>query len=64
MGQSGRHSIRHAPPPSIEDVEVSELMLDDDEFSTTFGLLTTTFDATDIAPEVPNDPWSSRLRLD
>jgi hypothetical protein len=64
MGPSGRHSVRHAPPPSIADVEVSELMLDDDVFSTTFGSLTTQFDGAELVPEVPDDPWSSRRRLD
>jgi hypothetical protein len=45
------------------DVEVSELNLDDDEFSSTFGGATTQF--ADTAPaRLDEDPWTSRLRLD
>lgn len=45
------------------DVEVSELNLDDDEFSSTFGGVTTQF--ADTAPgRLDEDPWTSRLRLD
>ncbi|HEX6703135.1 MAG TPA: hypothetical protein VF169_00130 [Albitalea sp.] len=40
------------------------MTLDDDEFSTTFGSLTTQFDQAELAPQLPDDPWSSRRRLD
>jgi hypothetical protein len=38
----------------MTDVEVSELTLDDEEFSTAFGSLTTQFDNIDLAPEEPD----------
>ena len=58
--------IQTAPPSAHPpDVEVSELTLDDDEFSSTFGLATTQFAATVPVPiDTDDDPWASRLRLD
>jgi len=61
------HGIQTAPPSARPpaDVEVSELTLDDDEFSSTFGLATTQFADTVPAPiNADDDPWASRLRLD
>jgi len=47
------------------EVEVSELSLDEDEFSSTFGAGTSQFaDTTFGQAEVDADPWTSRLRLD
>ena len=63
MGQPERNPPNHPLRPAMTDVEVSELTLDDEEFSTAFGSLTTQFDDIDLAPEEP-DPWSSRRRLD
>jgi hypothetical protein len=55
-----------APRPVHQaDVEVSELSLDDEEFSSTFGGQLSQF--ADTAPgsgEAFYDPWTSRLRLD
>jgi hypothetical protein len=47
-----------------EGVEVRELDLDDEEFSSTFGSGTTQFGDTDLGRNGPVDPWTSRLRLD
>jgi hypothetical protein len=47
------------------DVEVSELNLDENEFSSTFGAGMSQFPETHFGPgEVDTDPWTSRLRLD
>lgn len=61
------HGIPTAPPGAHPpaDVEVSELTLDDDEFSSTFGLATTQFaDTVPVPIDTDDDPWASRLRLD
>jgi hypothetical protein len=57
-----------APRPAHQaevEVEVSELSLDDEEFSSTFGGQVSQF--ADTAPgrvDTLEDPWTSRLRLD
>jgi len=64
VGDAATTPFPSTPRPSVSrqaDVEVCELNLDDDEFSTTFGSGTTQFD--DIA-DADHDPWTSRLRLD
>jgi hypothetical protein len=51
--------------PRHTDVEVSELNLDENEFSSTFGAGVSQFAETHLGPgEVDVDPWTSRLRLD
>ena len=59
-GQPGRRKL----PMDIDDVEVSEVTLGDDEFTTAFGGFTTQFDDFDAEQTQPDDPWSSRRRLD
>ena len=63
MSQPGRKPPYNLLRPAMEDVEVSELALDDEEFSTAFGSLTTQFDNINLSPEEP-DPWNSRRRID
>jgi hypothetical protein len=47
------------------DVEVCELTMDDDEFSSTFGSGASQFAELVLArDETADDPWASRLRLD
>jgi hypothetical protein len=47
------------------DVEVSELNLDEDEFSSTFGAGTSQFVETTFGQRGADaDPWTSRRRLD
>lgn len=47
------------------DVAVSELTLDDDDFSSIFGSQPSQFSDTALGPDsLDADPWSSRLRLD
>ena len=55
-----------APRPVHQaEVEVSELSLDDDEFSSTFGGQLSQFADTAPGPvDALDDPWTSRLRLD
>ena len=46
----------------LPDVEVCELIMDHEEFSSTFGLGASEFaDLPDLADD---DPWTRRLRLD
>jgi hypothetical protein len=49
-------------PPA--DVEVREVDLDDEEFSSTFGSGVSQFADTAPGRDDADDPWSSRLRLD
>ena len=53
-------------PNPLSGVEVSELNLDDDEFSSAFCTASTQFADTTPAPldADDDDPWTSRLRLD
>ncbi|HUG22703.1 hypothetical protein [Piscinibacter sp.] len=58
-------STRGPGMDSREDVEVRELDLDDEEFSSTFGSGTTQFGDSALGRDDPvDDPWTSRLRLD
>jgi len=66
---TGPHKLG-APPPRTgagqqEGVEVCELSLGDDEFSSTFGPASSQFADTVIGPDDARaDPWTGRLRLD
>jgi hypothetical protein len=57
-----------SPAPKLDrpaGLEVSELDLDDEEFTSTFGLVTTQFADTAFEPDdAADDPWTKRLRLD
>jgi hypothetical protein len=61
MGHSAGRSPHDSPREPIADVEVSELTLDEEEFSSTYGGITTRFDALELEPI---DPWGTRRRND
>jgi hypothetical protein len=58
-------SATHDGVDEQPDVAVSELNLDDDDFSSIFGSQPSQFSDTALGPDsLDADPWSSRLRLD